>query len=45
MVLSHYVTKRRAGAINDFRANFLQATNLSVELILMANTERFIDSY
>jgi hypothetical protein len=43
-VLSHYVTKHSAGATKDFRANFLQATNLSDEMILMKYSERFTDS-
>lgn len=41
MVLSHYVTKLRAGATKDFRANFLAASNLSDEMILMKYSERF----
>lgn len=44
MVLSHYVTELRAGATKDFRANFLPASNLSVEMILMKYSERFIYS-
>ena len=44
MVLSHYVTKLRAGATKDFRANLLPASNLSDEMIFMKFDEKFTDS-